>query len=95
MAPSPLCAALSLQPLSLDFVLDVLAQSARGLRHLHIHGIDHRDFRADNVLVMHVKPLCVKVADFGLAHARTGGPGGADRATMTATVNGPIGKSTT
>ena len=40
--------------------------------HLHSSGIVHRDFRADNLLVSSRDPLCVKVTDFGIAHAMSG-----------------------
>ena len=57
---------LSIMPqLTVPYVLDVCVQLTSGLRHLHDHGIVHRDLKADNALVASTAPLTVKWADFG------------------------------
>ena len=57
---------LSIMPqLTVPYVLDVCVQLTSGLRHLHDHGIVHRDLKADNALVASTAPLAVKWADFG------------------------------
>ena len=38
------------------------------MHHLHALGIIHRDFRASNILVASIQPLCVVVSDFGVSH---------------------------
>ena len=47
-------------------LLVMALDAARGLQHLHKHGIVHRDFAARNLL-MTAQPRILKVSDFGLA----------------------------
>jgi serine/threonine protein kinase len=54
--------------LALAHVFSIMRQALAGLRHLHSHGILHRDLRAANVLVASSVPLRVVLADFGLSH---------------------------
>lgn len=63
-----------------DWACEVIAHIARGLQHIHAHGIVHRDLKAANVMVTPVAlkrlgesgrlPLgAVKLMDFGIAAA--------------------------
>lgn len=63
---------------TLDAILRVMVQAARGLAAAHKAGLVHRDFKPDNVLVS--RDERVYVADFGLTHA-TPTPGGNGRPT--------------
>ncbi|MDQ6835797.1 MAG: protein kinase [Actinomycetota bacterium] len=53
--------------LDLDFALDVVTQSCRGLEYAHRHGVIHRDVKPGNLLVS--EGAVVKLADFGIARA--------------------------
>jgi serine/threonine protein kinase len=48
----------------------MMQQVVEGVRHLHDHGILHRDLRAGNILVASLDPVHVLVADLGIAHLR-------------------------
>ena len=50
-------------------LLDIIIQFARGLHYAHETGLIHQDVKPDNVLL--TKESEAKVADFGLAKART------------------------
>lgn len=52
-----------------DRLLDIAIQFARGLRYAHENGLIHQDVKPDNLLL--TKAWDAKVADFGLAHARS------------------------
>lgn len=51
---------------------DIALQFLHGLKHIHQHGVLHRDLSARNILVQEYADLAVtiKVADFGLAKAK-------------------------
>lgn len=51
--------------LSVDQVLDIVAQVAQGLAYAHEHEIVHRDIKPSNVMV--VRDGHVKITDFGIA----------------------------
>lgn len=59
-------------PFPLLAALDVAAQAAEGLAHLHDHGIVHRDVSPENVMVTRAAGggLEVKIIDLGVAKAR-------------------------
>lgn len=46
----------------------VFRQLLEGVKYLHDHGIVHRDLKLENILVMDVKTLSIKISDFGLAN---------------------------
>ena len=54
-------------PLLPDDVMDVVAQTARGLAAAHRAGLIHRDIKPGNLLVR--SDGLVKITDFGIAHA--------------------------
>ena len=54
--------------LPVDEVLDVVAQSCRGLDYAHRNGVVHRDVKPGNLLVSTAEGS-VKLADFGIAKA--------------------------
>jgi len=58
------------QGVQMGEVLEMTGQLASALDYIHGQGIVHRDIKADNILLAHTNgagPLCVKLADFGMA----------------------------
>jgi tRNA A-37 threonylcarbamoyl transferase component Bud32 len=58
------------QGVKMGEVLEMTGQLASALDYIHGQGIVHRDIKADNILLAHTNgagPLCVKLADFGMA----------------------------
>ena len=53
------------QRLSVQQVVDIVAQVAQGLAYAHEHGIVHRDVKPSNVMI--VRDGHVKITDFGIA----------------------------
>lgn len=53
-------------PIPESIIIQMLAQLLIGLDHLHTKHIIHRDIKLANILLSH-NPLCLKIADFGLA----------------------------
>jgi hypothetical protein len=70
--------------ITLSQAVDIFAQVARGLRHLHGGGVLHRDLAARNVLKK--RDGQCKVADFGLSSVVSS----TDTARMTSTTIGPV-----
>ncbi len=67
-----LAAWLRAKPRSTDAILRVLIDAGRGLAAAHAHGLVHRDFKPDNVMIdrdapADPGPARVRVMDFGLA----------------------------
>jgi serine/threonine-protein kinase len=48
-------------------VIALARQMCLGLQHAHEHGLIHRDFKPDNVLVVESDPEVARIVDFGLA----------------------------
>jgi serine/threonine protein kinase len=49
-------------------LFEILVQTADALDYIHSQGIVHRDIKPENVLLAHAEgPLCIKLADFGVA----------------------------
>jgi serine/threonine protein kinase len=58
------------QGVQMGEVLEMTGQLTSALGYIHGQGIVHRDIKADNILLAHTNgagPLCVKLADFGVA----------------------------
>ena len=53
--------------LTVDRVVEIFAQTCRGLQAAHEHGLVHRDLKPSNIFVM--ADDSVKIIDFGVAHA--------------------------
>ena len=53
--------------LTVDRVVEIFAQTCRGLHAAHEHGLVHRDLKPSNIFVM--ADDSVKIIDFGVAHA--------------------------
>src|SRR5262249_26054650 len=57
-------------PLASDRVLALLGDLASGLAHAHDHGLVHRDFKPDNILVEQTDDgELARIVDFGIAMA--------------------------
>ena len=56
------------ETLSMDDVLDIIAQASDGLAEAHERGVVHRDIKPSNLMVAHGR---VKILDFGLARMQT------------------------
>ena len=55
------------------YQLDVLSASkqiAAGMTYAHEAGVAHRDLKLHNILVMSEDPICVKIADWGMAYRK-------------------------
>src|SRR6478752_7010209 len=61
-------------PLSVDRVLDLMAQSLAGIEEAHLAGVVHADLKADNIIVDQRRAGIdqVKIVDFGIARLVTG-----------------------
>ncbi|MBV8809066.1 MAG: protein kinase, partial [Acidobacteriaceae bacterium] len=55
----------SQRPLPLLQKLDIMAQTAEGLHHAHVHGTFHRDIKPANIMIL--ADGTVKIMDFGIA----------------------------
>ena len=53
--------------LTIDRVVEIFAQTCRGLQAAHEHGLVHRDLKPSNIFVM--ADDSVKIIDFGVAHS--------------------------
>ncbi|HEU4694563.1 MAG TPA: protein kinase, partial [Vicinamibacterales bacterium] len=53
--------------LTVDRVVEIFAQTCRGLQAAHEHGLVHRDLKPSNIFVM--ADDSVKIIDFGVAHS--------------------------
>jgi hypothetical protein len=66
------------QGVQMGEVLEITGQLGSALDYIHGQGIVHRDVKADNILLAHINgagPLCVKLADFGMAAVLATGAG--------------------
>jgi serine/threonine protein kinase len=66
------------QGVQMGEVLEMTGQLSSALDYIHGQGIVHRDVKADNILLAHMNgagPLCVKLADFGMAAVLATGAG--------------------
>ncbi|KAG0600836.1 hypothetical protein M758_11G064500 [Ceratodon purpureus] len=58
-------------PFQFPEALQIVAQIAKGIRHLHDHDIYHGDLKPNNVLIDgEIDPMSVKLADFGLVKTK-------------------------
>jgi len=63
-----LAAILQRGPMAAERVIRIARQLCEGLHHAHSHGVIHRDFKPDNILVVDEgEHEQVRIADFGLA----------------------------
>ncbi len=53
--------------LTVERVVEIVAQTCRGLQAAHEHGLVHRDLKPSNIFVM--ADDSVKIIDFGVAHS--------------------------
>lgn len=61
-------------PLPVDRVIDVVAQSLAGIEEAHLAGVVHADLKADNIIIdqRRADRDVVKIVDFGIARLVTG-----------------------
>ncbi len=61
-------------PLGVDRVLDIVAQSLAGIEEAHLAGVVHADLKADNIILDQRRAGVdtVKIVDFGIARLVTG-----------------------
>ncbi|HSD88025.1 MAG TPA: protein kinase [Kofleriaceae bacterium] len=61
-------------PLAVDRVIDLVAQSLAGIEEAHLAGVVHADLKADNIIVDQRRAGidAVKIVDFGIARLVTG-----------------------
>jgi len=63
----------STHPVPTEQALAIMMQMAGAMDYIHGQGILHRDIKSDNILFAHAhvpgseKPMCIKLADFGVA----------------------------
>ena len=79
-------------PMAAERVIDLVKQMCEGLQHAHEHGLIHRDFKPDNVIVERDRfgTERPRIVDFGIAILRDDAvaPGRADRLTTAGLVLG-------
>ncbi len=56
----------SLREISMEKILNISLQIAKGLRYLHTNGVLHCDFKSNNIMYDYSKDI-VKIVDFGLS----------------------------
>ncbi|MEO6777571.1 MAG: protein kinase [Kofleriaceae bacterium] len=61
-------------PLDVDRVLDIIAQTLHGIEEAHLAGVVHADLKADNIILdqRRAGTDTVKIVDFGIARLVTG-----------------------
>jgi serine/threonine-protein kinase len=61
-------------PLDVDRVLDIIAQTLHGIEEAHLAGVIHADLKADNIILdqRRAGTDTVKIVDFGIARLVTG-----------------------
>ncbi len=61
-------------PLAVDRVIDIVAQSLAGIEEAHLAGVVHADLKSDNIIVDQRRANidAVKIVDFGIARLVTG-----------------------
>ena len=79
-------------PLGVDRVLDIIAQTLYGIEEAHLAGVVHADLKADNIILDQRRAGVdtVKIVDFGIARLVTGlgGLGGARDAAEDRSISG-------
>src|SRR5688500_17722256 len=68
-------------PLAVERVIDIVAQSLAGIEEAHLAGVVHADLKADNIILDQRRAGIdvVKIVDFGIARLVTGGRDPEDR----------------